>query len=311
MPVDISSSASGADVAPKLTIVFINYNTAGLLREALASLAEHSARFGIEVIVVDNASTEDGGLERADFALPFRIIRNRTNRGYGTAANQGIAQARGAYVAVANTDIKFIDNSVELLVHFLQEESAAGIVSPLFLWADLTPQSPARRLPRIRYLFAGRRSVISTLFPNWRRSQEFTYAGIEQNPGPVEVEAVFGTFMVAPRRLLLDLNGFDERYAFYVEDVDLCRRVHEAGRKVFVLPQARVVHYLGWARHRRGMAAEFWRVRGFCRYFRVNYPKLSGLLFFLFAAYLVMLYSANILGLREPEHSLPRTRPAT
>lgn len=311
MSLDGNADAGRPMVVPKLTIVFVNYNTAGLLRQALASLAERPTRFGIEVIVVDNASTEDGGLERAGFALPFRLICNRTNRGYGAAANQGIAQARGAYVAVANTDIKFIDNSVEQLVQFLQEEPAAGIVSPLLLWADLTPQSPARRFPRIRYLFAGRRSVVSTLFPNWRRSQEFTYAGIEHSPGPVEVEAVFGTFMVAPRQLLLDLSGFDERYAFYVEDVDLCRRVHEAGRKVFVLPQARVIHYLGWARHRRGMAAEFWRVRGFCRYFRVNYPKLSGLLFFLFAAYLVMLYSANILGLREPEHSLPRARQAT
>ncbi len=311
MSFDGNADAGGPMAVPKLTIVFVNYNTAGLLRHALASLAEHPTRFGIEVIVVDNASTEDGGLDRADFALPFRLIRNRTNRGYGAAANQGIAQARGAYVAVANTDIKFIDNSVEQLVQFLQEEPAAGIVSPLFLWADLTPQSPARRLPRIRYLLAGRRSVISTLFPNWRRSREFTYAGIEHSSGPVEVEAVFGTFMVAPRQLLLDLSGFDERYAFYVEDVDLCRRVHEAGRKVFVLPQARVIHYLGWARHRRGMTAEFWRVRGFCRYFRVNYPKLSGLLFFLFAAYLVMLYSASILGLREPEHSLQHVRQAT
>jgi len=311
MSFDGNADAGGLAAEPKLTIVFVNYNTAGLLREALASLAEHPARFGIEVIVVDNASTEGGGLEPADFALPFRLIRNRDNRGYGAAANQGIAEARGDYVAVANTDIKFIDRSVELLVSFLQEEPAAGVVSPLFLWADLTPQSPARRFPRLRYLFAGRRSMVSALFPNRRRSREFTYAGIEQSPGPVEVEAVFGTFMVASRRLLLDLSGFDERYAFYVEDVDLCRRVHEAGRKVFVLPQARVIHYLGWARHRRGMVAEFWRVRGFCRYFRESYPRLSGLLFFLFAAYLVMLYSASILGLRELEHSLPRARSAT
>jgi GT2 family glycosyltransferase len=297
-------------VAPELSIVFINYNTAGLLSEALASLAEHPPRFGIEVIVVDNASTEACSLEAADFALPFRLIRNQTNRGYGAAANQGIAEARGAFVAVANTDIKFIDDSVEQLVRFLQGEPAAGIVSPLFLWADLTPQSPARRFPRIRYLLAGRRSPVGRLFPDSRRSQEFTYAGIERSPGPVAVEAVFGTFMVAPRSLLSDLGGFDERYTFYVEDVDLCRRVHEAGREVFVLPQARVIHYLGWARHRRGMAAEFWRVRGFCRYFRVNYPKLSGLLFLLFAAYLVTLYAARILGLREAEHSLPNARHA-
>lgn len=311
MPANTSLSAGGTEAAPELTIVFINYNTAGLLSEALASLAEHRPQFGIEVVVVDNASTESCSLESADFALPFRLIQNRTNRGYGAAANQGIAEARGEYVAVANTDIKFLDDSVEQLVRFLQAEPAAGIVSPLFLWADLTPQSPARRFPRIRYLLAGRRSPVRALFPNWRTTREFTYAGIERSPGPVEVEAVFGTFMVAPRRLLLDLGGFDERYVFYVEDVDLCRRVHEAGRKVFVLPQARIIHYLGWARHRRGMAAEFWRVRGFCRYFRVNYPRLSGLLFLLFAAYLVMLYSARILGLREPEHSLQSARQAS
>jgi hypothetical protein len=310
MSAEIGLSASGTGAAPRLTIVFVNYNTAGLLRDALASLAENRPRFGIEIVVVDNASTENERLDPAEFALPFHLIRNQTNRGYGPAANQGIAQARGEYVAIANTDIKFLDNSVEMLVHFLQQESTAGIVSPLFLWADLTPQSPARRFPRIRYLLAGRRSLFSRLFPNWRRFQEFTYAGIERNPGPVEVEAVFGTFMVAPRQLLLELDGFDEHYTFYVEDVDLCRRVHESGRRVFVLPQARVIHYLGWARHRRGMAAESQRVRGFFRYYRLNYPVLTGFFFLLFGGYLALLYCASLLGLHEPEHSRQRPEAA-
>jgi len=310
MPSDVSPSASSPEALPKLTIVFVNYNTAELLKDALASLAENRPRFGIELIVVDNASTEDEHLDPTGFALPFQLIRNQTNRGYGPAANQGIAQARGEYVAIANTDIKFIDHSVQLLVDFLGQQPAAGVVSPLFLWADGTPQSPARRFPKIRYLFAGRRSILRPLFPRWRRFREFTYAGIENSPGAVEVEVVFGTFMVAPRQLLRELGGFDEHYTFYVEDVDLCRRIHESGRKIFVLPQARVIHYLGWARHRRGMAAESRRVRGFFRYYRLNYPLLTGFFFLLFGGYLALLYCASLLGLHEPEHSRQRPEAA-
>lgn len=292
----------GCTAAPVLSIVFINYNTTDLLNEALESLSAGRPSFPVEIVIVDNASSEDWRRQLAEPAFPVQLIANRDNLGYAAAANQGIARARGEYVAIANTDIRFLPGSVELLVRFLQEHPEAGVVSPQLFWPDMTPQSPARHYPSLRYLLAGRRSPLTRLLPARRSAREFMYAGIDQSPEPVAVEAVFGTFLVAPRSLLQELGGFDEHYTFYVEDVDLCRRANAMGRKAFVLPQARVIHYMGAARHRRGMPAEFLRLRGFYRYFRQAYPRLPASLFLvLFGGWLAVASGLGTLGLQESD----------
>jgi GT2 family glycosyltransferase len=117
--------------------------------------------------------------------------------------------------------------------------------------------------------------------------------------------------MVAPRALLQELHGFDEEYFFYVEDVDLCQRVALAGKQVYLLPQARMVHYLGPSRRSTGSFAEFQRLRSFYRYFRKTYAHLPvGLFLFLFACYLALIEGGSVLGIREWEYPMGiRRRP--
>jgi hypothetical protein len=292
---------------PVLSIVFVNYNSPWLLEQALASLARNRPRFPLEVVVVDNASTMKPRPERmanSVAASSLRWIFNPTNQGYAAAANQGIAVAQGEYVAIANTDIVFLPGTLDSLVEFMQANPEAGVVSPQFLWADMTPQPTARRYPSFRYLLAGRRSPLGCLWPDRRETREFLYAGIEHRVEPTPVETVIGAFMMAPRVLLQTLGGFDEQYWFYVEDADLCRRVAEAGKKVYVLPQARMIHYLGVARRQAGARAEFQRLRSFYRYFLKEYPRVTGTaLLLLFGGYLALTSARMLLGLREWEYS--------
>jgi GT2 family glycosyltransferase len=240
----------------------------------------------------------------ADHGFPLRWWFNRRNLGYAAAANRGIALAQGAYVAIANTDILFLPGTLDALVGFLQGHADAGVVAPQYLWADRTPQPSARRLPRLRYLFSGRRAPFGLGRHAGARAREFQYTGIENSPEPVPVEALVGAFLVAPRSLLKSLHGFDERYTFYVEDMDLCRRVARAGKGVYLLPQARLVHYLGVARRRLGSAAEFLRLRSFYRYFRRAYEQVPGWCFLLlFGSYLMAVEAGRMLGLRQWEYS--------
>lgn len=290
-----------------LSIVFVNYNLPELLQEALESLARYRPDFPIEVIVVDNGSQQPFPQAWADgLNLPkIRWIRNLTNRGYGPAANQGIAVARGRYVAISGTDVLFRESVLEKLVTFLDEHPEAGIVSPQLLWADGKPQPTARRFPRLRYLLAGRRSLLSWLLPRSRLVRDFTYAGIEASSTAVCVEAVIGAFLVARRGLLQKLGGFDERFFFYVEDVDLCERAARLDERTYLLPQAQMIHHLGLCRRHKGIFAEFQRLRSFYQYFRKTYPGLPVVfLLTLFAGQLALLSAGEILGLREWEYSM-------
>jgi GT2 family glycosyltransferase len=226
-----------------------------MLRGALDSLNRYPPQYPVEVIVVDNASQPP--IADGDWPMTneLKLVRNLENRGYGAAANQGIALARGKYVAIANADIEFLDGTLDRLVDFLDRNPDAGVVAPQFLWSDMTPQPSARRFPRLDFVFAGRRSVVTRFFPNRRKVREFLYAGIEDSPVAVPVEVAIGAFLVAPRVVLEAVQGFDESYFMFVEDADLCRRVSQAGKGVFVLPPVRMIHHCGAARRTKAVRA--------------------------------------------------------
>jgi N-acetylglucosaminyl-diphospho-decaprenol L-rhamnosyltransferase len=288
---------------PRLSVVFINHNTTSLLKVALETFHTNHPPFPVEVLIVDNASRDGCDLGETPSAAEAVWIRNRDNRGYGAAANQGIRAARGEFVAIANTDLEFLPGAVGSLVGFLEQNPDAGIVSPQLYWPDMSPQPTARRYPRFRYVLSGRRSPFGRLL-RWRAgAREFLYAGIESQTGPVAVESVSGAFLVARRELLGQLKGFDEEYRFYVEDADLCRRARLSGKGVYVLPQAKVIHHLGLARRRVGPSAEFQRLRSFYRFFLREYPGVPGVVMLgLFSAYLAMQEARWVLGLPEWEY---------
>jgi hypothetical protein len=295
-------TGSEPNLRPRLSIVFINYNTTDLLAAALDSLAECRPGFPVEVIVVDNASQDRADLTGTGWNGSLRVIRNERNLGYGRAANQGIRRAQGDFVAIANPDLVFLPGVLDRLVEFLDSRPDAGIVSPQFLWADMSAQPSARRMPSLRYAFSGRRSVLTRLFPGRRSTQEFLYAGIEDAEQAVPVEAVIGAFMVCPRALIETLGGFDERYFMFVEDIDLCRRVSRLGRGVYVLPRARMIHLGGAAREKAEAWIDHARLRSFYSFLKAE-SRTRVLLLALFSGYLALLLAGRALGLREWEYS--------
>jgi len=289
---------------PDLTIVFINYNSARLLDRALASLSEAEPRLRVESLVVDNASRDRAELVKVCRRWKARLVLLGRNAGYGAAFNRGYRHASGRYVAVANPDLVFSTPAMSGLVRFMDEHSGVGAVSPQLRYPDGTPQPSARRLPRLRYILAGRRSPLARVFPRYAPARDFQYADAHLAAEPVEVEAVIGTLVTFRRPALDQVAGFDEGFFMYAEDMDICRRLRQAGWTVYLDPRVTVEHFYGGVRRRFQRFGDYQRLKALMRYFILGrgWPARLALQT-AFAAYLFLSEAGWLVGLREFEYS--------
>jgi len=289
---------------PDLTIVFINYNSARLLDRALASLRDAEPRLDIETLVVDNASRDRADLVAICRRREARLVLLGRNAGYGAAFNRGYRHARGRYVAVANPDLVFSTPAMTGLVAFMDAHPEAGAVSPQLLYPDGSPQPSVRRLPRLRYILAGRRSPLGRVLPRYALARDFLYADVHLATEPAEVEAVIGTLVTFRRSAIDQVAGFDEGFFMYAEDMDICRRLRQSGWKVYLDPRVAVEHFYGGVRRRFQRFGDYQRLKALMQYFIRGRGRAARLaLRFAFAAYLFLSEAGWLVGLREFEYS--------
>jgi GT2 family glycosyltransferase len=225
---------------PRLSAVVVSFNTRDDLLRCIRSL-EDAVSLPIEIIVVDNASS-DGSVAAVQSTFPeVRTIANSQNLGFSRANNQGLRAARGAYVLILNSDAEVRPGSVEAMAALLDREPEAAVVGPRTLNSDGTPQvsygpalTPLAEWRQRRLVRSARRRDPRTL----RRLEE-------ESRHPRCVDWVSGSCMLARRDALAAIGGFDEDFFLYEEDVDLCIRVRESGRKVVFTGHAEIVHHLG------------------------------------------------------------------
>jgi N-acetylglucosaminyl-diphospho-decaprenol L-rhamnosyltransferase len=289
---------------PDLTIVFINYNSTGLLARALDSLYRAEPQLSVETLVVDNGSRDRAELVEVCRRRSARLILLGRNAGYGAAFNRGYRHASGRYVAVANPDLVFSKPTLTGLVRFMEDHPGAGAVSPQLMYPDGTPQPSARRLPRLRYVLAGRRSPLTRIFPRYAPARDFQYADAHRAAEPVAVEAVIGTLVTFRRSALDQISGFDEGFFMYAEDMDICRRLHRAGWGVYLDPRVTVEHFYGGVRRRFQQFGDYQRLKALMRYFCLDRGATTqSVLRMAFAAYLFLSEAGWLVGIREFEYS--------
>jgi N-acetylglucosaminyl-diphospho-decaprenol L-rhamnosyltransferase len=291
-------------MSPDLTVIFINYNSAGFLDRALSSLHDAEPRLRYEVLVVDNGSRDRAELVDVCRRRVARLVLLGRNLGYGAAFNRGYRHASGRYVAIANSDIVFSAPAMSGLVRFMDERPDAGAVSPQLHYPDGTPQPSARRLPRLRYILAGRRSPLARVLPRYSAARDFQYADAHLAAEPVPVEAIIGTLVVFRRTALDQVAGFDERFFMYAEDMDICRRISRSGWGVYLEPRLVVEHFYGGVRRRFQQFGDYQRLKALMRYLTCDRAWPGRLaLRVAFAAYLSISEAGWLVGLREFEYS--------
>jgi Predicted glycosyltransferases len=268
-----------------VSVIVVSWNVWSWLAPCLRSIRQALGRLEGEIIVVDNAST-DGTPERVREAFPeVRLLINPANRGFPAANNQGMAVARGRYFFLLNPDTIVLDQAIEELVTFADAHPDVGVVGPQLLNPDGSVQSSRRRFPTFwTALFE------STWWQPWAPRSILTHYYVLDRPDHEiqEVDWVTGAAMLVRREVVERVGPMDEGFFMYAEELDWCRRIRQAGWRVFYYPPAKVIHYGGRSSDQVPALQHLAFQRSKIRYFRKHHGTwaAAALRAFLIAQYL-------------------------
>ena len=277
-----------------VSVIIVNWNTQGLLRNCLGSLFKSVHDLALEVIVVDNASS-DGSVAMLESEFPdvIRVV-NKENKGFGAANNQAFAVMKGEYALLLNSDTVLMPEAIKKLWDFCKTSERAGIVCGQLLNADGTKQNSIASFPDLLTL-ATNISLLEYLFPGRYPSKRY------QHTSPIEVDSAIGACMMIRKKALEETGFFDERYFFFFEETDLAYTMHLKGWKIYQVPDAFIYHLQGQSiGHNVRSRIEFYRSR--YQFFKkwhgpVYCLSASGIIFLRLLVNYVANLSVNILTL--------------
>ena len=228
----------------RLSVVFLNYNTRDLTRQALSSVLAAVEGLAVEIFVVDNASV-DGSADMVAEEFPqVKLICNAANVGFAAGNNVALRQVTGEYVLLINTDTIVRRDALRTMVEFLDEHPEAGACGCKILDPDGTLQLDSRRgFPTPLAAFC-KMSGLSRFFPKHPLIAHYhmTYLDPEQT---AEVEVLSGSCMMVRKAAMDQVGLLDEDYFMYGEDIDWCYRFHQAGWKIYYVPTTEIIHFRG------------------------------------------------------------------
>ncbi|HVG00064.1 MAG TPA: glycosyltransferase [Chloroflexia bacterium] len=274
---------------PDLSIVILSWNVRDLLAGCLRSLPQAAAQWWdrAEVLVVDNAST-DGSAEmvRRDFPA-VRLVPLPRNLGFSGGNNAGIMAARGKYVLLLNPDTVALPGSIASMAAYMEAHEEVGIVGPRLLNPDGTLQPSRRRFPTLLTAL-----VESTPLQRWLGSmpaiRRFYMLDVPEGETQ-QVDWLSGAALLCRREALSQAGLFDPGYFMFSEEVDLCKRVKDAGWEIVYVPSAEIVHYGGQSTGQAVAARHIDFNTSKARYFRLHEGGTIGRLvrLYLLATYAV------------------------
>lgn len=230
------------DSVADLAIVVISTNEAQWLEPCLSTVFDHAGNAALEVIVVDNAST-DGTRELVESKFPQARVISSSNRGFAHGNNRGLQRANARYMLLLNPDTEVIAGTFGELIQLLDARPQIGLVGVRQVTAD------GELLPTIRRFPSARRAFGEALFserwpvnPTWAGERVLDWGAYERE---AECDWTSGSFMLARREALLGAGLLDERFFLQSEEPDLCLRIKRNGWQVRHLPQMTIVHHAG------------------------------------------------------------------
>jgi N-acetylglucosaminyl-diphospho-decaprenol L-rhamnosyltransferase len=267
---------------PDLSIIIVSWNVRDLLRACLrsvlscqlavvsseafvpAKLTTENCELTTETIVIDNASADGSAAMVAAEFPAVRLIANIENVGFTRGNNQALTVARGRQVFFLNPDTEVVGDALAEMVAYLDAHPEAGALGPELRYGDGSLQSSRRRFPTFttalfestplawhwpanpwarRYRMEDRASGIRDQGAGTRGHGEVTADSLA--PTGQDVDWVVGAALLVRREIMEQIGGFDEGYFMYSEELDLCRRIKEAGWQIVYLPTAQIIHHEG------------------------------------------------------------------
>jgi GT2 family glycosyltransferase len=227
-----------------ISVIIVNWNTRQYVLDCIRSMLACRGNYGLEIIVVDNASQDNSILSIKENFPQVRIISNTENVGFARANNQGIEMAQGRYVALVNSDVLFLEDSLGLMLGYMDQNPEVGILGPKLLWQDQTLQGSCRKYPSIWNTLCPAIGLTG-LFPKASFFSGEHMVGYFNHDRIQDVDALVGAFLLVRRSALQQIGGMDDQYFMYCEEVDWCKRFSSAGWKIRFFPDTKVIHYGG------------------------------------------------------------------
>lgn len=238
-----------------MDIVIVSWNVSAAVRQCLISIRQHAST--ANVVVVDNAST-DGTVAMVGREFPeITVIRNSRNVGFARACNQGAALGKQSVILFLNPDAQLCSDAGDMLQTMFEEQPFVGIIGPKILNIDGSVQPSVRRFPtplsflwellKLKRLLPG----LGVLRKN--HMEEFRYNTLRA------VDQVMGAAFAVRRSLYETLQGFDERFFIWFEEVDFCYRAHILGWLIFFVPDLTVIHRRGASFEQRSIVWRYLR----------------------------------------------------
>jgi GT2 family glycosyltransferase len=224
-----------------VTVVIVNWNSGTMLRACLRTVTRENGGLQIRIIVIDNKS-KDGSAELVDREFSeATLLRSGANLGFGRGNNLAQQYSSPGYVLFLNPDTELRENALRRMVGFLAAHPDAGAVGCRMVFpdgevADQNLQwfpSPLKEFVRLAFLSEGVIRLLKGVLP-WNDPTKSGY-----------VDKLYGGCLMVRSSVLDRIGWFDERFFMYGEDVDLSRRIREAGWKLYYLSEAEVMHAKG------------------------------------------------------------------
>ncbi len=251
----------------ELSIILVNWNSIDYLQECIASVYEFTHEISFEVIVVDNASSDQNFSAITEAFPEVRVIKSPKNLGFAKANNLGFTHSLGDCALFLNPDTKLITPAINCMFDRLKLLPKAGVVGCKLLNTDLSVQTSCiQRFPTILNQVLD----MQYLQERWPRSPLWNIGPLFADTGaPTPVEVISGACMMLKRGTFEEIGMFSEDYFMYAEDLDLCYKASRAGWNNYYVGEAAMIHHGGKSSGQRktvqwATVRKFTSVQHFC-----------------------------------------------
>lgn len=223
----------------KLSVIIVNYNVRYFLEQCLLSVLKATKNIPSQIIVVDNNSTDDSCEILKTKFKDVLLIENKANVGFSKANNQGVQIAKGEFVLILNPDTVLAEDVLDKIMSFASKTENMGALGVQFIDGTGHFLKECKRgipTPKIAFgkLFGFPKKAIDAYYASHILENEIS-----------TVAVLTGAFMLLKKEIYQEVNGFDEDYFMYGEDIDLSYKIGKKGYQNYYYGKATIIHYKG------------------------------------------------------------------
>lgn len=227
-------------MVPEVSIIFVNYHTSHLIADSIKSILKYVTDINYEIIIVDNNTEKDINQKFSSFLpaiIPIKYIYLPENIGFGRANNEGAKNASGKCLFFLNPDTLLLNNAIKILYEFLNDHPDVGACGGNLYGTDNNSAYSFKKIyPGVRWEFE---ELTHYLFSNPINPIKNTHNFSDK---PIPVAYISGADLMVKSEIFKECGGFSADLFMYWDDVEVCKRIHYLGYKIFNVPSARICH---------------------------------------------------------------------